>query len=105
MKDDIINEYVEIIPSLNYQPVNDNEWEIIDEWEGITELFDIYDRENYLIAELPIIDEDSNELKQQTDNILNKFNNFDIKLKNKYNMKYIDLIDYQNGIVKIVKII
>lgn len=101
----IIDEYIDIVPSLNYVPVNNNEWEIIDEWEGITELFDIYDRERYQIAELPLTDEDSEELKQETDNILNKFNEFDIRLKNKYNMKYIDLIDYENGIVKIVKII
>ena len=100
----MLNQYVDIVPALTYNPVDDETWEIIDEWEGLTEEFDVYDRNKWVMAELPITDEDSNELKQETENIQEKFNQFDTMLKNKYNMKYIDLIDYQNGIVKIVSV-
>ena len=100
----MLNQYVDIVPVLTYNSVDDETWEIIDEWEGLTEEFDVYDRNKWVMAELPITDEDSNELKQETENIQEKFNQFDIMLKNKYNMKYIDLIDYKNGIVKIVTI-
>lgn len=100
----MLNQYVDIVPALTYNPVDDETWEIIDEWEGLTEEFDVYDRNRWVMTELPITDDDSNELKQETENIQEKFNQFDIMLKNKYNMKYIDLIDYQNGIVKIVTI-
>lgn len=100
----MLNQYIDIVPVLTYNPVDDETWEIIDEWEGLTEEFDVYDRNKWVMAELPITDEDSDELKQETESIQEKFNQFDIMLKNKYNMKYIDLIDYKNGIVKIVTI-
>ena len=100
----MLNQYVDIVPTLYFEPIDDETWEIIDEWEGLTEEFDEYDRNKWFMTELPITDDDSKELKQETENIQNKFNQFDIMLKNKYDMKYIDLIDYKNGIVKIVTI-
>ena len=97
-----IKQYIDIIPILNYLPLDDNTWEIVDEWEGLTEEFGIYDRDRWFVAELPITSDNEIELKKETENIMNFFNLFDIELKKKYNMKYIDLIDYKNGSVKIV---
>lgn len=98
----MLKQYVDIVPNLYFEPIDDETWEIVDEWEGLTEEFGVYDRERWFVAELPITDEDSDELVQETENIQEKFNQFDIMLKNKYNMKYVDLIDYKNGIVRIV---
>lgn len=97
-----LKQYIDIIPALNYLPLDDNTWKIVDEWEGLTEEFGIYDRDRWFVAELPITSDNEIELKKETENIMNFFNLFDIELKKKYNMKYIDLIDYKNGSVKIV---
>lgn len=74
-----------MVPTLLYDDVNDDEWEIIDYIEGITEEFEDYDRINYQIAELPITEAETDDLINFDDDVLNFWNNFDIELKNRYN--------------------
>jgi hypothetical protein len=52
-----------------------------------------------------LIDEDKNGLINFDDDVVNDFNEFDIELKDsqKYPYNMIDMIDYNNGIVYILK--
>lgn len=70
-----------MVPTLLYDDVNDDEWEIIDYIEGITEEFEDYDRSIYQIAELPITEAETDDLINFDDDVLNFWNNFDIELK------------------------
>lgn len=102
-----LKDYVDCIPQLTFEPVTDEIWESI-QYEGLDEEADnfdgIYDRENWFYAELPLDEEDSNGLMSQNEEFLERFNQFDILLKNTYNMKYIDLINYENGKINIVTV-
>jgi len=89
-------------------PVTDELYDDIDQ-EGWTEdLEDIYDdikQEDFVYKELELIDVDKNGLINYVDDIIEDFNDLDIEIKDKqkYPFKMIDFIDYDNGIVYIIK--
>lgn len=100
-----IEDYVDYIPELVFEPVTDKIWNGI-QYENLDEEADnfngVFDRKRWVYAELPTDEEDEEGLREEKDFYLEKFNQFDILLKNTYNMKYIDLIDYETGLVYIV---
>ena len=85
-----------------YKPLTDEVWDAIQE-EGYDEELDLYDPEDFEYMELKIPPEDVEALKAYSDEALEKYNRFDIELKEKYE-NHIDLIDYDNGVVKVVRV-
>ena len=77
-------------------------YEIIHEYEGLTEEFNCYDEFYWFFIELDVTPADRLGLQQADEQTLEKFNEFDIYLKNTYKLKYIDMIDYQKGSLKII---
>ena len=84
-----------------YKPLTDEVWEVIQD-EGYDEELELYDPEDFQYMELDIPPEDVEALKAFSDEALEKYNRFDIELKEKYE-NHIDLIDYDNGVVKVVR--
>lgn len=99
-----INQYLKQLESLSFIEISDETFETIQE-EGLDEEYELFNRNNYQEAFLQINHDDRIGLMNLTEEMLNKFNDFDIKLKENFHMKYIDFIDYNNGVVKIIKII
>jgi hypothetical protein len=97
-----IEQYLEIIPTLQFSEVTDSIWEVIQD-EGLDEEFDSPNKDSWHFSTLPLDEEDIQGLKVFDTESIEKFNLFDIELKNKFNLKIIDLIDYTNGQVRLVK--
>ena len=79
----------------------DEVWEVIQD-EGYNEELELYNPEDFEYMVLTIPPEDVEALKAFSDEALEKYNRFDIELKEKYE-NHIDLIDYDNGVVKVVR--
>lgn len=62
-----------------------------------------YDINNYKYTTIEIDNKDKNGLMSFDEDIIEKWNDFDIELKDKYYPNYIDFIDYDNGIIYIIK--
>jgi hypothetical protein len=90
------------VPTLPYAKVTDKVWDTIQD-EGLDEEFEV-SRQDFSYANLPISEDISHDLKQFGDEIIERFNAFDIALKNKYGKKYTDIIDYDLGRVLIVRV-
>ena len=84
-----------------YKPLTDKVWDAIQD-EGYNEELELYNPEDFEYMELDIPPEDVEALKAFSDEALEKYNRFDIELKEKYK-NHIDLIDYDNGVVKVVR--
>ncbi len=95
--------YISQIPKLTFKPVSDSVWETIQD-EGLDEEQNKPNRQSWEMAELKVSTNDQKMLKGFDDDTLEKFNDFDIKLKDKYKLKYIDLIDYDKGKITIVRV-
>ncbi len=95
--------YINQIEKLNFVPVSKYVWDIV-RLEGLNKEQGRNKRKDWLMAELSVLENDIEKLKKLDDEALNFFNEFDIKLKEKYNMKFIDLVDYDRGAITIVKI-
>lgn len=91
------------IDCLIFDPVSEQTWKTIG-YEGLDEEQGIFDKDKWVEAILPLSSEDKQGLMNFNAETVEKFNEFDIRLKERYNMKLTDLIDYDNGIVKIVKV-
>lgn len=99
------------IISGNYQELTDDIWEAL-EWDGwIDDASRLHygkkgdKREDYEFIELDIPETDEFGLATKDDDAINKYNEFDIELKEKlYDKGYLDLINYDEGKVRIVKI-
>ena len=85
-----------------YEPLTDEVWEVIQD-EGYNEELELYNPEDFEYMELDIPPDDEEALKAFSDEALEKYNRFDIELKEKYK-NHIDLIDYDNGVVKVVRV-
>jgi len=94
--------YLDTVPSLLWRSLSEDEWETLN-IEGLSEEHNLFDKDDWVIAELPISKEDKEGLMNFEDWALEKFNMFDIQLKDKYDVKLIDLIDYDQGTLHIVK--
>jgi hypothetical protein len=98
------------------EQINGKDWKIISDnmfndlkdegWIGeLTEVYGGLSKDNFTYIELDILESDEQGLIEFDDNTLNKFNDFDVKLKEnqEYPFKVIDMIDYDNGKVYIIK--
>jgi hypothetical protein len=93
--------YLEYVPRLTWHTLNATVWETIQE-EGLDEEFSLYNPTDWEYAVLPISTIDSNALTAFDTDAIEDFNRFDIGLKNLYN-DIVDLINYDNGTVILVK--
>lgn len=101
MTEDQTNNYISYIPNLKYHPVDEIIWDMILE-EGLDEEFEKYDKSNWYFAKLNLSDKDKIGLQSLDPDTIEKFNEFDIRLKDIFELTFIDLIDYDKGEVIIV---
>ena len=85
-----------------YENLTPDVWETIQD-EGYDEELELYNPEDFEYTVLSLPPEDTEPLKAYAEEALEKWNRFDIELKEKYK-NHIDLIDYDNGIIKIVRV-
>ena len=98
-----VDQYLNQIDSLKFSDISKDTLEVI-QIEGLDEEFDAYDETQWQEALLELSLDDEKSLKLMESNTVEKFNYFDIQLKDKYNGKIIDLINYDEGIIKIIKV-
>jgi hypothetical protein len=91
------------IPNLKFKEITNEIWDAIKD-EGLDKEKRAYRKINWEYTILPISKRDKDGLKNFRRTTIEKFNNFDINLKGLYYMNYIDLIDYDKGIVRIVTV-
>lgn len=99
------------IESKSFADINDSLWEMI-KWDGwINDKSRYksdekgYKKDDYEYIELDIPEIDEFGLVTADDKTIDKYNEFDIQLKDRYYKKgYIDFIDYDNGKVYVVRI-
>ncbi len=103
MKKARISHLVSVVKGLPFKPVTKRIWQGIQD-EGLDEENDCFDRSDWLYATLPISAEEKIGLMKTSEDVVNGFNLFDIKLKSEYDMRVIDLIDYDNGSVYLVRL-
>ena len=89
-------------------PITGEIWNDINEEGWVEDLEYVYDdvnKEDIVYKKLELSDEDKEGLITFDDDILNDFNELDIEIKDKqkYPFDMIDMIDYENGIVYILK--
>jgi len=97
------HKYIGQILQLNWHPINRATWTTIRD-EGLDEEQDAPNPSQWVMSRLVISPEDSELLKTFDADTVDDFNRFDIDLKEKF-PGYVDLIDYENGTVTIVKTI
>ena len=95
--DDIVSQ----IKNNNFMIVPDDIWETI-EYEGLDEEFNS-GRELFTYTELNIPEDVRENLKKFDDATVERFNEFDIFLKDNFK-NLIDFVDYDNGRVYIIKV-
>jgi len=94
-----------------YQELTNDVWDSL-QWDGwIDDASRLHHgkrgekREDYEFIELDIPEADEFGLATNDEEIIEKYNEFDIELKDKlYDKGYLDIIDYDEGKVRIVKI-
>lgn len=98
-----MKELLNQINNLEWNHLDDENFESILD-EDLDEEFDFLDRKSWEMAEIKISEEDKKGLMEFKEDAIDKYNNFDIILKETYAMKIIDLIDYNKGKVILVRI-
>lgn len=93
----------QILNDKNFNTCTDEIFEII-EIEGLDEEFDRYKKSDWLYINLIIPQNIINKIKRLDTEIIEMLNEFDIILKNRFEMKYIDLINYDTGEITIIKV-
>jgi len=92
----------------NWNPITDKMFDDLCDEGWIEDLEYVYDditKDNIIVKELELIDEDKIGLVSFNDDVINDFNELDIEIKDKqkYPFNMIDMIDYENGKVYILK--
>lgn len=95
-------EYLSLVPFLTFRPVDAQTWGAIRD-EGLDQEQGAPKREQWAVAVLPISRADAEGLRQFDEATIEKFNGLDIALKRDYDGQIVDLVDYENGIVRLVK--
>src|SRR3954470_8923562 len=91
------------VPQARFVPVDGKRWRTIRD-EGLDDEQNAPERTQWQMAALPISKELSAKLVAFDDDTVELFNLFDIHLKERYNGKIVDLIDYDKGLVVLVKV-
>jgi hypothetical protein len=98
----IVTKYLSQIPKLTFKPIT-REIFIDLEYDGLPYEIHKPKQSQWLYAELKLSPKDKFGLRNNIPECIEKFNLFDIGLKNMYKLHLIDFIDYNNGRVYIVK--
>jgi len=100
--------WMQINDDKGWNPISDEFFDNLCDEGWIEDLEYVYDnvtKDNITVKELELIDEDKNGLMSFDEDVINVFNELDIEIKDgqgyPYNM--IDMIDYDKGIVYILK--
>ena len=93
--------YLETIPHLEFKPVDSQTWSTIRN-EGLDQEQGAPKRAQWMVATLPISKTDADGLRDFDAATVEKFNAFDIDLKDAYAGRIVDLVDYDNGIILLV---
>jgi hypothetical protein len=105
-----VNDYINQLNTNEYLCLTNKLFNDIKEEGWLEQLKEFYNREfdktNFKYMTLKLTDNDKQGLINFNDDVIEKFNDFDINLKSNDNYPYnkLDLIDYDNGIVFIVKL-
>ena len=94
-------DYLEAIPHLEFRPVDSQTWATI-QYEGLDEEQEAPKRAQWMVATLPISKTDADGLRDFDAAAVEKFNGFDIALKRAYAGRVVDLVDYDNGTIRLV---
>ena len=94
-------DYLAAVPQLKFSPVDTQTWSTI-RAEGIDQEQGAPKREQWTVAKLPIAQADADGLRRLDAAAIEKFNGFDIALKHAYEGRIVDLVDYDNGTVRLV---
>lgn len=105
-----IKSYLKQVDTYIYNPISMMLFTEISQEGHVTSLREVYERKftkkdfEYLILNISKKDQDG--LKAYKDSAVNKFNRFDIELKERQKgyPKIVDFIDYDNGVVYIVRV-
>jgi hypothetical protein len=100
--EELFKDFEKQIETKPFKNIDKETWATI-QLEGIDEEKEKFEPEEYSFIELDIPNTDKEELKIMNDNVVEKYNQFDIILKATFS-NLIDLIDYEKGNVKIIKI-
>lgn len=100
--------WMQINNKKRWNPITDELYnDLLDEgWiEDLEYVYDDVNKDDIVFKELELIDEDKEGLMTFDDDIVEDFNEFDIEIKDKQEYPYnmIDMIDYNNGKVYILK--
>lgn len=105
-----VNTYISQIDTNNYSLITGKLFNDIQDEGWVEQLEDFYNRKfvkaDFEYTTLNLDADDKRGLIDFDDDIINKFNDFDIELKAKdeYPFKTLDVIDYDNGKVYIIKV-
>jgi hypothetical protein len=94
-------DYLAVVPQLEFRSVDALTWSAIRN-EGLDQEQGAPQREQWTMAVLPISQADADGLRHVDAATIEKFNGFDIALKRAYGNRVIDLVDYDNGTVRLV---
>jgi hypothetical protein len=97
-----VGQLIDSIESLAFYQVNAAVWNTILN-EGLTEEQNEPRRAGWEMALLPVSLSEANDMRGYEDTAIELFNAFDIALKEHYAGQLIDLVDYDSGIVNIVR--
>ena len=100
--------WMQINDENNWNPITDKMFDDLCDEGWIEDLEYVYDditKDNIIVKELELIDEDKIGKIFFNDDVINDFNELDIEIKDKekYPFNMIDMIDYENGKVYILK--
>ena len=100
--------WMQINNDKDWKPITDKFFDDLCNEGWIEDLEYVYDdvtKDRITVKELDLIEEDKQGLMDFDDDIVNDFNDFDIEIKDKqkYPFNMIDVIDYDKGIVYILK--
>jgi hypothetical protein len=105
-----VDDYINQINTNDYNKLTNKLFNDIDEEGWLEQLEEFYgkkfNRNDFSFTTLKLTETDKNGLINFDDDVIEKFNDFDIKLKSmdEYPFKKLDLIDYDNGVVYVVRL-
>lgn len=103
------NDYLKQVHNLSFKPITNFLFNEILEEGFVDDLIEMYNydytKNDFEYSELQLDLNDKMGLKTFVEDVINKFNSFDILLKDSQNgyPKIVDFIDYDKGIVYIIK--
>lgn len=105
-----VNDYINQLNNNEYSKLGDKLYSDIEDEGWLEQLEDFYNRKfnknDFSFTILNLTSKDKNGLIEFDDDVIEKFNDFDIKLKSmsEYPFNKLDLIDYDNGVVYIIRL-